>query len=63
LLDKIYKDYNIVVVKSNHDIFLDRFLQNDWRKLSTLKNSILYMEYSKALLSGNAPNGAVPYII
>ena len=62
-LGKIEKDYNIVVIKSNHDIFLDRFLQNDWRKLSTLKNSIPYMKYAEALLSGKAPNGAIPYII
>jgi hypothetical protein len=52
------------VVRSNHDDFLDRWLKNtDWRKASTLKNSLEYMEYSALLLKGLAPNGVIPYLI
>jgi len=59
-----FKDYNVVVVRSNHDDFLDRWLKNtDWRKASTLKNSLEYMEYSALLLKGLAPNGVIPYLI
>ncbi len=58
---------NVVVVKSNHDLFLDRFLLKDWRKLPTLKNSLEYMEYSAMLMremkGGNKPKGALPMII
>jgi hypothetical protein len=57
-------DHNVVIVRSNHDDFLDRWLKNtDWRKASTLKNSIEYMEYSSLLLKGLAPNGVIPYLI
>jgi len=59
-----FKDYNVTVVRSNHDDFLDRWLKNtDWRKANTMKNSIEYMEYSYLLLRGEAPNGIIPYLI
>ena len=59
-----FKDHNVVIVRSNHDDFLDRWLKNtDWRKASTLKNSLEYMEYSALLLRGDAPNGVIPYLI
>jgi hypothetical protein len=59
-----FKDQNVIIVRSNHDDFLDRWLKNtDWRKASTLKNSIEYMEYSSLLLKGLAPNGVIPYLI
>ena len=59
-----FKEYNVVVVRSNHDDFLDRWLKNtDWRKAPTLKNSLEYMEYSALLLRGVAPNGVIPYLI
>lgn len=58
------KDYNVYIVKSNHDIHIDQFLAStDWRKMTTLKNAIPYMEYSTAVLKGEAPNGIVPYLI
>lgn len=59
-----FKDYKVVIVRSNHDDFLDRWLKNtDWRKAPTLKNSLEYMEYSALLLRGAAPNGVIPYLI
>lgn len=61
---KDFKDYNCVIVRSNHDDFLDRWLKNtDWRKTSTLRNSIEYMEFSALLLKGLAPHGIIPYLI
>ncbi len=61
---KSFEDYNVVIVRSNHDDFLDRWLKGtDWRKASTMKNSIEYMEYSALLLKGQAPNGVIPYLI
>jgi hypothetical protein len=42
---------NVVIVRSNHDDFLDRWLKNeDWKKQPTTKNSKLYMKYSHMLL-------------
>lgn len=59
-----FKGYNVVVVRSNHDDFVDRWLvKTDWRKSSTPKNSIEYMQYSLALLSGEAHKGVIPWII
>jgi len=57
---------NVVVVRSNHDCHLDKFLLNDWRKLPTSKNSITYMKYSQILLEQHATNnviGVIPYLI
>lgn len=59
-----FKEYSVVVVRSNHDDFLDRWLKGtDWRKAPTMKNSLEYMEYSALLLKGVAPNGVIPYLI
>jgi hypothetical protein len=42
---------NVVIVRSNHDDFLDRWLKNeDWKKQPTTKNSKLYMKFSHMLL-------------
>jgi len=61
---RIFENYNVTVVRSNHDDFLDRWLKStDWRKAGTFKNSLEYMEYSSLLLKGQAPNGVIPYII
>lgn len=60
-LDTI-KQHNLVVVFSNHDDFLTRFIINaDVKK--NVKNALEYMEYGKILLEGKAPNGIIPYII
>ena len=60
---------NTVIVRSNHDDFLDRWLKNeDWKKQSTYKNSSLYMRYSFFLLEEYAnnpenPRGIIPLIL
>ena len=60
----VFKDYNTVIVRSNHDDFIDRWLKNtDWRKTVTPKNSLEYMKYSAALLSGEASQGIIPWLI
>ena len=57
----------VIIVKSNHDIFLERFLKEDWRKMSTLKNSLEYMELSAKLLraikEGKDFKGVIPMLI
>lgn len=60
---------NVVIVRSNHDDFLDRWLKDgDWKKQPTTKNSKLYMEYSKMLLEQYEKDpykisGVIPEII
>jgi len=60
---------NVVIVRSNHDDFLDRWLKNeDWKKQPTYKNSRLYMRYSDILLEqyGTDPEnvkGVIPTVI
>lgn len=54
--------YNPIVVRSNHDMWLDRWIsQMDWKK--DIPNSETYMEYGLALLRGEAPKGLLPYIL
>lgn len=63
------KHKNVVIVRSNHDDFLDRWLKNeDWKKQPTLKNSRLYMQLSDILLEQYAKNpmcvdGVIPTLI
>lgn len=60
---------NVIIVRSNHDDFLDRWLKNeDWKKQPTFKNSRLYMKYSDILLEqyGRDPynvKGVIPTLI
>ena len=64
MIDWLYEwqKYNLVVVRSNHDDFVDRWIINaDWKK--NIKNSLEYMEYAKLLLNDEAPKGIIPYII
>jgi len=59
---KSKKNLNLVVVFSNHDDFLNRFIINsDIRK--NVKNALEYVEYAKVLLENKAPNGLIAYII
>lgn len=63
-----FRDYkNVVIVRSNHDDFLDRWLKNeDWKRQPTSKNSLAYMEYSAMLLKQYAKGevkGVIPEII
>lgn len=50
---KDFEGYNnVVIVRSNHDDFLDRWIKNeDWKKQPTMKNSRLYMKFSDMLLA------------
>jgi hypothetical protein len=62
---------NVVIVRSNHDDFLDRWLKNgDWKKQPTSKNSMAYMEFSQMLLKQYAESesssdikGVIPELI
>jgi hypothetical protein len=67
LLGKFEKFENVVIVKSNHDIFLERFLKRDWRKMPTMKNSLEYMLLSAKILeaykTGKEFRGVIPHII
>lgn len=64
-LEKLIKtspDSKYVVVRSNHDDFVDRWIKSmDWKK--DIKNAVEYMEYARLLLTKEAPNGIVPYLI
>lgn len=63
-LEDFVGDFNTIIVRGNHDDFLDRWLQTaDWRKNGTIKNSLEYMEYSALILSGKAKDGVIPYLI
>lgn len=54
--------YKPIVVKSNHDEWLDRWVvDQDWKK--ELHNSVEYMKYTAVLLSKEADNGVLPYMI
>lgn len=57
---KKYKKYNLVVVRSNHDEFFDRFLNEDWRKQ---QNKFEFLKYAHEVAKGNTPRGVIPYII
>ena len=59
---------NVIIVRSNHDDFLDRWLKsNDWKNQPSFKNSLEYLEFSKMLLeqytSGKEVIGIIPEII
>ena len=52
----------IVVVKSNHDDFLDRYIvDQDWKK--DVVNSEIFAVCLGITLSGKAPKGLIPYFI
>jgi len=67
---KVFEKYeNVVIVRSNHDDFLDRWLKNeDWKKQPSPKNGPLYMELGLNLLKqygkgGDAVIGVIPELI
>lgn len=50
-LSAFEKFKNVVIVRSNHDDFLDRWIKNeDWKRQPTHKNSRLYMQFTDLLL-------------
>jgi len=52
-----YKDCQFKVVKSNHDVFLDRWLnENDWRKN---KNKRIYLELASKLMNDSDQKGVL----
>lgn len=54
----------VIIVRSNHDDFLDRWLKDgDWKRQPTAKNSMEYMEYSHRLLKQYAKDETVKGII
>lgn len=54
--------YQPIVVKSNHDDFILRWLKDtNWKK--DIANSVEYMQYSLALLKGKADKGILPYLL
>lgn len=57
-----FKKYNLVVVASNHNDWLDRYIRSkDWKY--DLPNAIEYMELSKIALMGKATKGLIAYLI
>lgn len=69
-IDNLYKliednnllQFNPIVVRSNHDIWLDRWIvDKDWK--SDVRNAKEYMEFSLALLNGEAEKGILPYLL
>lgn len=53
---------NVVVVNSNHDYFLEKYIiSSDWKK--DIDNAPQYMEYALAMLNKKTPNGLLSHII
>jgi hypothetical protein len=67
VLEPFQKFKKVVIVRSNHDDFIDRWLKNsDWKKQPTCKNSLLYMDYSRRLLQQYADKnvkGIIPELV
>lgn len=68
-LGRFNKFKKVVIVRSNHDDFVDRWLKNeDWKKQPTFKNAPLYMDLSARLLrqygqNVNKVKGVIPELI
>ena len=55
-------DGDVVIVRSNHDLFIEKYLNGDWKM--NLKNSKEYMKYAAAILNNEiGSSGIVGYII
>lgn len=68
VLDNFKEFKKVVIVRSNHDDFVDRWLKNeDWKKQPTFKNAPLYMDLSARLLRQYAKDeevmGVIPELI
>lgn len=54
--------FNPIVVRSNHDEWLDRWIVGkDWKQ--DIPNAKEYFMYGLALLNGNASKGLIPYLL
>lgn len=54
--------YNLVIVASNHNDWLDRYVKGkDWKR--DISNAMEYMELTKISLSGLAKKGLIAYLI
>lgn len=61
---KPFAKYKTIIVRSNHDDFLDRWLRDvDWRKENTMKNAPAYFKYASLVLGRKATQGVIPYLI
>lgn len=57
----LHKYLNLVIVRSNHDDFLDRWLINsDWHKSP---HKLLYLQLANIIAEGKAEKGLIPYLI
>lgn len=55
------KPFEFIVVSSNHDNFLDRWLMSsDFRKIN---NRYEYLKYATILAENKAPKGIIPYVL
>lgn len=53
---------NVVIVNSNHDYFLEKYIiTSDWKK--DVDNAPQYMKYALAMMNKETPNGLFSYII
>lgn len=60
-VEKYLLDHNPVIVKSNHDVFLDTMIiDSDWRKES---NKATYLYLANLLAMGKAPKGLLPALL
>lgn len=54
--------YNLVVISSNHNDWVDKYIKGmDWKR--DVPNAVEYMRYAQILLSGNAKNGLISYLL
>jgi hypothetical protein len=61
---KPFAKYDTIIVRSNHDDFLDRWLRDvDIRKERNPLNYPAYSEFSTLVYERKAVNGVIPYII
>jgi len=57
-----WKKYNLAIISSNHNDWLDRYIKGmDWKK--DIPNAMEYVKYAEILLSGKANDGLVACLI
>ena len=59
-----FKGYNVVVVPSNHNDVVDKWLRSsDSKIMRASKNYLLFTEFSSLIMQKKAPKGIIPYVI